>query len=124
MARIDHVHIHSSNPPKTIDFFITFFGASVKKEFENLGRKISVLSLEGESDLSVLHIPPGVENPKPEMASIDHIGIAVKNIETLVLQLKERGFKFPVDLSRSASGAKIAFCLGPDNVYLELVEKP
>ena len=124
MARIDHVHIRSSNPAKTIDFFKTYFGAELAKEFENLGRKITVLSLEGESNLSILHLPPTVENPKPETASIDHIGIAVKNIEDLVLQLKEKGFKFPVDLARSPSGSKVAFCLGPDNVYLELVERP
>lgn len=124
MARIDHVHIRSSNPAKTIDFFKTFFGARVSREFENLGRKITVLSLEGETSLSVLHLPPAVENPKPETASIDHVGIAVKNIEDLIRRLKEKGFKFPVELAQSPSGAKVAFCLGPDNVYLELVERP
>jgi catechol 2,3-dioxygenase-like lactoylglutathione lyase family enzyme len=124
MARIDHVHIRSSNPAKTIEFFKTFFGARIAREFENLGRKITVLSLEGETNLSVLHLPPAVETPKPEMASIDHIGIAVKNIEDLIRRLKEKGFKFPVDLAQSPSGAKVAFCLGPDNVYLELVERP
>ena len=124
MARIDHIHIRASNPGKTIDFFKTFFGARVTREFENLGRKITVLSLEGETNLSVLHLPPAAENPKPEMATIDHIGISVKNIEDLIRRLKERGSKFPVDLTQSPSGAKVAFCLGPDNVYLELVERP
>ena len=124
MPYIDHVHIRSTNPAKTIDFFKTFFGARVAREFENLGRKITVLSLDSGSNLAILHIPPAVENPKPEMAIIDHIGLAVKNIEALIRQLKEKGFKFPVDLSEAPSGVKIAFCLGPDNLYLELVERP
>ena len=124
MPRIDHVHIRSTNAAKTIDFFKTFFGARVAKEFENLGRKITVLSLEGGSDLAILHLPPAVENPKPEDAIIDHVGIAVKNIEALIRQLKEKGFKFPVDLAQAPSGAKVAFCFGPDNLYLELVERP
>ena len=124
MARIDHVHLHSSNPARTIDFFQTFFEAKVKMEFENMGRKITVLALEGGSDLSILHIPPAVENPRPEMASIDHIGLAVNDIEDLVRRLKEQGYKFPVGLVQSPSGAKVAFCLGPDNVYLELVQRP
>ncbi len=124
MARIDHVHLHSSNPALTIEFFKTFFGAKVKREFENLGRKITVLSLEGESDLSILHIPPAVPNPKPEAAIIDHIGLAVNNIDDLVRRLQEKGFQFPVGLSQSPSGAKVAFVLGPDNVYLELVQRP
>ena len=124
MAHIDHVHIHSSHPAKTIDFFGTFFGARVSREFEALGRKVTVLSLEGETNLSILHVPPGVENPRPESAAIDHIGLAVKNIEDLVRRLKEKGVTFTVDLNRSPSGVKAAFCLGPDNVLLEILERP
>ena len=124
MARIEHVHLHSSNPARTIDFYQSFFGAKIRDQFENLGRKITVLSLEGDAAISILHIPPGVKDPKPEMASIDHIGVAVKGLEDLVRRLKEKGYQFPVDLTRSSSGAQIAFCLGPDNVYLELIERP
>ena len=123
MAHIEHVHIHASDPARTVDFFETYFGARVIKEFENLGRKITILALGDKSDLSVLHIPPAENNPKPENAAIDHIGMAVENIETLVRRLKEKGYRFPVELTRSVSGAKIAFCLGPDNVYLELVDR-
>ncbi len=124
MANIDHVHIHASDPAKTIEFFESFFGARVIQEFETLGRKLTIMSLGDKSKLSILHIPPAVEKPKPEMASINHIGIEVENIEELVHRLKEKGFSFPVDLTQSPSGAKIAFCLGPDNVYLELIERP
>ena len=124
MANIDHVHIHASDPAKTIEFFESFFGARVIQEFETVGRKLTIMSLGDKSKLSILHIPPEVEKPKPEMASIDHIGIEVENIEELVHRLKEKGFSFPVDLAQSSSGAKIAFCLGPDNVYLELIERP
>jgi catechol 2,3-dioxygenase-like lactoylglutathione lyase family enzyme len=123
MAHIEHIHIHAGDPAQTIDFFKTFFGASVVKEFENLGRKITILALGDKSNLSILHIPPGEKNPLPENAAIDHIGIAVENIETLVRRLKEKGYRFPVDLTRSTSGAKIAFCLGPGNVYLELIDR-
>ena len=124
MASIDHVHIHASDPAKTIEFFEGFFGARVIQEFESLGRKLTIMSLGEKSKLSILHIPPAVEQPKPGMASIDHIGIEVENIEELINRLKEKGFAFPVDLTQSSSGAKIAFCLGPDNVYLELIERP
>jgi len=123
MAHIKHVHIHASDPGATIDFFETFFDARVVKEFENLGRKLTILALGDKSNLSILHIPPAEKHPKPENAAIDHIGIAVENIETLVRRLKQKGYRFPVELTRSVSGAKIAFCLGPDNVYLELVDR-
>jgi catechol 2,3-dioxygenase-like lactoylglutathione lyase family enzyme len=124
VASIDHVHIHASDPAKTIEFYQSFFGARVIQEFESLGRKLTIMSLGEKSKLSILHIPPAVEKPKPEMASIDHIGIEVENIEELIDRLKEKGVSFPVDLTQSSTGAKIAFCLGPDNVYLELIERP
>ena len=108
MPNIDHVHIHASDPAKTIEFFEDLFGAEVIQEFESLGRKLTMMSLGDKSKLSILHIPPAVEKPKPEMASIDHIGIAVENIKELVDRLKERGVPFPVDLTRSPSGAQIA----------------
>ena len=123
MAYIDHVHIRASNPSRTVEFFETFFEARVIQEFENLGRKITVMSIGDKSKLSILHQPPTVKDPEHEMAGIDHIAIGVKNIEQLVSQLKKEGFRFPVDLTLASTGAKIAFCLGPDNVYLEIFER-
>jgi catechol 2,3-dioxygenase-like lactoylglutathione lyase family enzyme len=124
MPSIDHIHIQASDPAKTIHFFEEFFGAKVSQQFENLGRKLTVMSFGDKSKLSILHIPPAVKDPKPENASINHIGILVQNIEELVKKLKEAGYSFPIDVTFSKSGARIAFCLGPDNVYLELIERP
>jgi catechol 2,3-dioxygenase-like lactoylglutathione lyase family enzyme len=124
MVSIDHVHIHASDPAKTIEFYESFFGAQVIQKFESMGRRLTIMSLGDKSKLCILHVPPAVEKPNPEMASIDHIGIEVENIEGLINRLKEKGFIFPVDLTQSSSGAKIAFCFGPDNVYLELIERP
>ena len=124
MASIDHVHIHASNPAKTIEFYESFFGAEVIQEIESVGRKLTIMSLGDKSKLSILHVPPAVEKPNPEMASIDHIGIEVENIEELINRLKKKGFNFSVDLNQSPSGTKIAFFFGPDNVYIELIERP
>jgi catechol 2,3-dioxygenase-like lactoylglutathione lyase family enzyme len=124
MAYIDHVHIHASDAAKTIKFFEDHFGARIDKEFENLGRKLTILVIGDLSRLSVLHIPPVEENPKPESASIDHIGIVVEDIAAVVSGIKAEGYVFPVDISPSSTGSTIAFCLGPDNVYLEIIERP
>jgi catechol 2,3-dioxygenase-like lactoylglutathione lyase family enzyme len=123
MASIDHVHIHASNPTKTIEFYESFFGAEVTQEIESVGRRLTIMSLGDKSKLSILHVPPAVEKPNPDMASIDHIGIEVENIEELINRLKKKGFTFSVDLTQSPSGAKIAFFFGPDNVYIELIER-
>jgi catechol 2,3-dioxygenase-like lactoylglutathione lyase family enzyme len=125
MPNIDHVHIRASDPEKTSQFFQTFFGAEIVKQFESLGRKLTLMAIGNKSHLSILHIAPAVKNPEPEKASIDHIGIAVENIEELVSRLKESGYSFPVELRTSpTTGSKLAFCLGPDNVQLELIQRP
>ena len=123
MASIDHVHIHASDPAKTIEFYKRFFGAKVIQEIKSVGRKLTIMSLGNKSKLSILHVPPAVEKPNPEMASIDHIGIEVEDIEEMINQLKENGFAVPIDVTQPAPGIKIAFCFGPDNVYLELIER-
>jgi catechol 2,3-dioxygenase-like lactoylglutathione lyase family enzyme len=122
MAYIDHVHIHASDPGKTIKFFEDFFGAQVTQEFENIGRRITVMALGDKSRLCILHVPPAAVDPRPEMATIDHIGIVVEDIEDLIYRLKKMGFSFLVDLTRSSNGNKIAFFLGPDNLHLEIFE--
>ena len=81
MPYIDHVHIRASDPLRTIEFFKTYFEACVIQEFENLGRKITDLSIGNKSKLSILHQAPAVESPNHEQASIDHIAIGVTNIE-------------------------------------------
>ena len=124
MAYIDHVHVHAGDADRTIRFFQNHFGAMIAEKFENLGRKITILTMGDRSRLSILHIPPAVENPKPEEAGIDHIGIVVEDIESVVSGIKAEGYAFPVDICDSSTGSKVAFCLGPDNVYLEIIQRP
>ncbi len=124
MAYIDHVHIHASDAARTIKFFQDHFGARIETAFENLGRKLTVLAIGDLSRLSVLHIPPAEDNPTPEAASIDHIGIVVEDIASVVSGIKAEGYAFPIDICPSSTGSTVAFCLGPDNVYLEIIERP
>ena len=124
MAHIDHIHIHASDAERTIKFFEDHFEARIAQEFENLGRRITVLSIGDLSKLSVLHIPPVTGDPKPEAASIDHIGIVVDDIDAVVSGIKAEGYAVPVDVRTSDTGNKVAFCFGPDNVYLEIIGNP
>ena len=124
MAYIDHIHIRASDPAKTIEFFRNYFGARIEREFESLGRRITLMEVGDKSNLSILHQTPVTENPRPEAASIDHIGIVVENIDTVVSRIKEEGYEFSLDIRETATGSKIAFCLGPDNVYLEIIQRP
>ena len=124
MTRIDHVHVHASDAARTITFFEKYFEGKVVGEFESVGRKITSMSIGGEGKVNILHIPPTVSEPDPDAAAIDHFAIEVDNIEELVQQLQADGYTFRIPLGEGGEGAKIAFVLGPDNVYIEIAQKP
>jgi len=65
-----------------------------------------------------------VKKPDPDAAAIDHLAIQVDNIEKLVKRLTADGYTFRIPLSDGADNARVAFVLGPDNVYIELFQKP
>ena len=123
MIRMDHVHIHASDAAKSIAFFEKYLDGKVVGEFESVGRKITSMSIGSEGKVNILHIPPSVSEPDPDDAAIDHFAVQVDNIEELVGKLEADGYKFRIALSDGAEGAKVAFVLGPDNVYIELFQK-
>jgi 4-hydroxyphenylpyruvate dioxygenase-like putative hemolysin len=54
---------------------------------------------------------------------LTHIAFTVKNLERTYNNLKKRGVKFKSKPQNSPDGyAKVAFCSGPENLMLELVE--
>jgi len=124
MIRLDHVHIHASDAAKMISFFEKYLEGKVVGEFESVGRKITSMSIGGEGKVNILHIPPTVSEPDPDAAAIDHFAVQVDNIEELVQRLEADGYTFRIPLSDGAEGAKVAFVLGPDNVYIELFQRP
>jgi len=124
MTRIDHVHVHASDPARTIAFFEKYFeGKVVGEDHVVAGRKITSMSIGSEGKVNILHIPPSVSDPDPDAAAIDHFAIEVDNIEELVQQLQADGYTFRIPLSEGGEGAKIAFVLGPDNVYIEIAQR-
>ncbi len=124
MIRLDHVHVHASDAAKMISFFEKYFEGKIVGEFESVGRKITSMSIGSEGKVNILHIPPSVSNPDPDDAAIDHIAIQVDDIEEMVERLEADGYEFRIPLSEGAEDAKVAFVLGPDNVYIELFQKP
>lgn len=94
-APIEPVHTRATIPSRTIDFFETFLSPKVVRESEKLGRKITVLAHGDQSNLSILYLPPAVQNVKPENAGINQLGFTEENIHDLAHCLKESGYLFP-----------------------------
>jgi len=119
----DHVHLVSSDPLKTAEFYEKMFGAK-RGDVRKLpdGRITMGLDLNG---VRVLIMQTRTEQMAPGMAptGLEHFGIGTDDIEAAVADLKAGGVKFVKDITESLPGVKISFLLTPENTLIELLER-
>ena len=128
MARYmyDHVHLISPNPVKTAEFYEHAFGATrvAAGQYPEGGSRVE-LSLEGTRLLIRTPVDPSgnADDAPGTRHGLEHFGIRTDDIESAVAELKAKGVHFIEDIQRSsATGAKIAFLMAPDNVMIELLQ--
>jgi lactoylglutathione lyase len=113
----DHVHLRSTDPAKTADFYEKMFGAKIvsKREFGK-GRLMVSLDLAGTSIL----IAPAQEGTVQN--GLDHFGIQTDDLKTAIEELKAGGVVFAQDYTEVSPNFKMSFLTAPDNVKIELQE--
>ena len=120
----DHVHIRSSNPEATAQWFETMLGAQVLRSVQQGKPRIDLKV--GGANVFILEVVPGDKtNPAPTSPyqGLDHFGLWVTGIDAIVADLKAKGAHFtrePVDIR---PGVRIAFLRGPEGVSIELLER-
>ena len=119
----DHVHLMSTDPMKTADFYEKTFGAERQAATKRDDGRISVdLALNGV----VMKVTSPRAKPLFEGASLtglEHFGFRTDDIATAVLALKAKGVTFVQDVTSGGSGMSMAFFLTPDNVLIELQQR-
>ena len=60
---------------------------------------------------------------EPPYLGLDHIGLRVEGIDTVVAELKQKGAEFTVEPKTIRPGVRIAFLRGPQNVLIELLDR-
>lgn len=126
--RYDHVHFLTRDVRAMTDFFEHVFELELLSYEEDFkGAAYSILKL-GEGDLRIRGYRPGDE---PDAVApmlthgLDHLGVAVDDVEAAVARLVERGAE--VDMAPVAAGVggrMIAFIKGPENIRVEICERP
>ncbi len=121
----DHIHLISSDPAMTAEFYERMFNAKRVSVSELGAGRVSVeLDLNGSRVLIKngnvkTETAPGSSEPAH---GLEHFGLRTDDLETAVAELKAKGVEFTMEIREIRPGFKISFLLGPENVLIELLE--
>jgi catechol 2,3-dioxygenase-like lactoylglutathione lyase family enzyme len=125
MARFtwDHVHLRSPNPDAAAGFYVEMFGARIVNRIEAPASLRVVLELGGRP-VFIERVPPDtVGAPKPPYIGLEHIALAVDNLEEAAAAIRQKGGTFAVEPHSPKPGVTIAFVQCPDGVQVEVLHR-
>lgn len=120
--RYDHLHLRSRDAVAAARFYTDALGAL---ETGRTGDPVSRITLDlGGVKVFIDQAPEGTNlSPPPPNLGIEHICFCVEDIDAAVADLKQRGAKFESGVTELRPGIHIAFFYGPDDVYIELLQR-
>ncbi|GJE18314.1 VOC family protein [Methylobacterium marchantiae] len=120
--RFEHLHLRSLDAVKAGLFYVETFGA--REVAREGGESVTRVVLDlGGLTLFIEQAPEAGPAAKPPNRGIEHIGLAVDDIEGAVADLKKRGIGFVFDITDVRPGLRTAFLDGPDGVRIELLQR-
>lgn len=117
--RLNHLHLKTPDPKKTVDFYVTYTGAKVVREnTAPNGRKSYRLNLHGVE----LNVTDFLEEQKlSQFYGLEHIAIDAENFAGEVAKIKAAGIKI-LEERVLPDGRHVCFFEGPEGVRLEFLE--
>ncbi len=122
----DHIHLRSPDPLKTAQWYHLMFCARIVETPQPSGPNRVDLDFDGLKVFVAGALASGEElqGLKDPHYGLDHFGLRVGNLEEAVAELKSKGAEIVVEPRTLPTGVKIAFVRGPEDVRIELVERP
>ena len=122
----DHVHLRSANPLKTAQWYHRMFGARILETPQAGGTNRVDLDFGNLMVFIQGPLPAGEEAQglKAPHYGLDHFGVRVENLERAIAELKSKGAEFVSELRTLPNGVKISFVRGPEDVRIEVLERP
>jgi lactoylglutathione lyase len=117
--RLNHLHLKTPDPKKTVDWYVQHVGAKVVSERAAPNGKTAFrINLHGV-ELSVTDF---LEEQKLEQFyGLEHVAIDADNFAAEVARIKAAGIKI-LEERVLPDGRKVCFFEGPDGVRLEFLE--
>jgi len=142
ITQIRHAGITVQNLDKCLSFFVDLLGFEVMKKMDESGSYIDAMHNLNDVKVTTVKIkaPDGnliellkfnshkVEhdeswNGKIYSTGLTHLAFTVEDLEKTYEVLTKKGVHFNAPPQHSPDGyAKVTFCRGPENLFLELVE--
>ena len=127
--RINHIHLKAPDPHKTAEWYATAFAFKiVSEEVRVFGdRFIRCQSEDGGMMVNISGARAG-EKLGPGDASahhgLEHFGFDSENLETDISRLEALGARLLEGPIQIPNGPRIAFLKAPDDVRVELIQRP
>lgn len=117
--RINHLHLKSPEPRKTVDWYVKHVGAKIVSERKATnGRMTYRLDLHGVP----LNVTEFLEEQKlDQFYGLEHVAIDTDDFATEVAKIKAAGIKI-LEERVLPDGRKVCFFEGPQGVRLEFLE--
>lgn len=121
--RIDHVHLRSPDPQEAAKFYIAMFGATETSRVP-VPNGIRIILDLGGLPVFIEQVPAETHRaPAAPFVGMEHLGLAVSNIDAVVAELQAKGAVFTMALHAPRPGLKIAFVQAPDGVQVEILDR-
>ena len=123
----NHLHFRSEDPDAAAKFYCDNFGAVITSERPLSTTKSIQLSLNGHPLMTISGRAEGedpVAGSTDPRYGLDHFGFEVDNMDEVTAQMKANGVKFGCEPWTMPSGSTVAFIVAPDEVSVELIQRP
>lgn len=122
MYQVAHIGIVVGDCERSSQFYQQVLGCECVEEFENSALKIKFMQLEGGLLELIQH--KDVAGEYSQAGPVDHLALAVNDIEAEVKRLREMGINCLFEKPREVlAGKKIMFFTGPDGERLEFIQE-
>jgi lactoylglutathione lyase len=114
----DHIHLRSPDPEATARWFEEILGGQIVRSPGRVDVKL------GGADIFIAPLTDRVgAAPVRPHEGLDHFGLAVKEIDSVVAELKGKGVEFTTEPYNIRPGIRICFIRGPQGISIELLER-
>jgi catechol 2,3-dioxygenase-like lactoylglutathione lyase family enzyme len=121
--RFDHIHLRSPDPEAAAAVWASAFGATITGRVQAGPWLRLVLDLAGVT-LFLEQVPPDTHAPPaPPFLGIEHLGLAVDDLDAAIADLARKGVPRVSGPSEPRPGVRIAFFAMPDGARVELIER-
>ena len=120
----DHIHLRTTNPEATAQWYERMLGAEVVRSMQE-GKPRIDLKLGGANVfIAPVTAGDGV-NPPPTTPyqGLDNFGLLVTGIDAIAADLKAKGVAFTKEPTTVRPGVRVCFIRAPEGVSIELLDR-